>query len=427
MGENLNYEAEDSKCYGEGARVYEYDNKKHFTLSKAKTQANCDKYGRLYPYGKAKRSCPEGWHLPTEKEWDVLFYYAGYADKSLEIKYGWYNNSWHLSTEKEWDVLFKYYYDYASEKTGELLKAKYGWNDYKDKSGNGTDLLGFEALPGGLGSIEFGVLPDGSGSRPYFKYMGYIGAWWRADGDGNNSYGLRLMHNNSKSVEVEDDRVYTKLASIRCVQGFKEAPRKEEETCISVPHKWQTGAFTDTRDGKIYKTIKIDGKTWLAENLNYKAEGSKCYGEDGKAYFDYDYTALPFFEIEANCFKYGRLYSYEMAKKSCPKGWHLPNNEDWYELGIRLDRGTELKATCGWGQNGNGTDYYGFSALPGGRGSKGRFNDIGENGYWWSIGYKKTGEVKYLSQNRKTMDDYDIYPYRGVNQNDLYSVRCLRD
>jgi len=47
----------------------------------------------------------------------------------------------------------------------------------------------------------------------------------------------------------------------------------------------QKGTFTDTRDGKTYKTTKIGEQVWFAENLNYEASGSKCYN-DSTAYCD---------------------------------------------------------------------------------------------------------------------------------------------
>jgi uncharacterized protein (TIGR02145 family) len=108
----------------------------------------------------------------------------------------------------------------------------------------------------------------------------------------------------------------------------------------------------------------------MAENLNYPAVSSTCYGNSW-----------------SNCKQYGRLYNWSTAMSACPAGWHLPRDSEWTTLvnyvGGSKTAGNKLKSTSGWYKY-NGTDAYGFSALPGGYGgSDGGFNNAGSNGYWW--------------------------------------------
>jgi uncharacterized protein (TIGR02145 family) len=183
--------------------------------------------------------------------------------------------------------------------------------------------------------------------------------------------------------------------------------------------------------GKTYKTVKIGTQTWMAENLNYEAGGSKCY--DNKP---------------DNCTKYGRLYNWETALKVCPKGWHLPSNAEWDKLYRFVDgntgsvsqfgfyhsssAGKQLKAASGWnwnddeGTSGNGTDEYGFSALPGGRGNlDGSFSTVGINCNLWSTSEQERlkGYAYYRIMDFDT--EYAYWSYYGKSY--LFSVRCLKD
>jgi len=166
--------------------------------------------------------------------------------------------------------------------------------------------------------------------------------------------------------------------------------------------------------GKTYRTVKIGIQIWMAENLNYagpNGDVGKCYDND-----------------PANGEKYGRLYTLEEAMKVCPPGWHLPSKEEWEILmafaGGEKIAGKKLKAKSGWFEDGNGTDDYGFSALPGGYGSSGgSFGSVGYGGYWWSSseGDSRSAYSRYMYYD----NEYASWDYDGKSF--LFSVRCLQD
>jgi uncharacterized protein (TIGR02145 family) len=190
----------------------------------------------------------------------------------------------------------------------------------------------------------------------------------------------------------------------------------EHKQTVRYVHKVQSGGvsggiLTDKRDGKKYKTVKIGNQTWMAENLNYDAKGSKCYNNKPE-----------------NCTKYGRLYNWATAKNACPSGWHLPSKSEYEALdkyvGGEKVAGKKLKAKSGWNNNGNGTDEYGFSALPGGYGDPGgSFYGVGDDGYWYSA-----SEGISYSVYRRYMGYLNVGAYWSNYVKDyLFSVRCLQD
>ncbi|MDR2592234.1 MAG: fibrobacter succinogenes major paralogous domain-containing protein [Chitinispirillales bacterium] len=180
------------------------------------------------------------------------------------------------------------------------------------------------------------------------------------------------------------------------------------------PRSNRLGTLSDGRDGRIYKTVKVGGATWMAENLKYKtASGSWCY------YGNTD---------SSNCEKYGgRLYDWNTATAVCPSGWHLPSRQEWKNIvataGDSSTAGKKLKSATGW-TSGNGTDNYGFAALPGGyRANNGGFDNVGNGGNWWT--YTENGSAYAYALRMSSYDDSvgESYNYKDYG----FSVRCVMD
>jgi len=109
------------------------------------------------------------------------------------------------------------------------------------------------------------------------------------------------------------------------------------------------GFFIDSRDEQKYKWVKIGNQTWMAENLKFDTENSKCPG--GMYYWE-----------KLDCELYGRLYDWSAAMEACPNGWHLPSNVEWQEL-IDFTGGYDVAGKKLIVKNEGGVDEYGFSAL----------------------------------------------------------------
>lgn len=191
-------------------------------------------------------------------------------------------------------------------------------------------------------------------------------------------------------------------------------------------------------EGQIYKTVVIGEQTWMAENLNYKVNGSKCY-----------------YDNQLNCDRYGRLYNWAMAmdieqannnydwngsdekhRGICPKGWHLPSNAEWDELKNFIEEDSNCSDCAGsllrsieedeW--LGYSYNNYGFSAL-----AAGFFvNDY--TSYYY--GGQFTGWLTSTEEENTIDKSYIIvmgvgYDYLGVSnyyeKSSFLPVRCVMD
>ena len=174
-------------------------------------------------------------------------------------------------------------------------------------------------------------------------------------------------------------------------------------------------SFTDPRDGQAYKVVQIGNVTWFAQNLNYEIDGSVCPEGDSR-----------------NCEKYGRLYTWEAAQNACPEGWLLPDSLDLAKLvehaGGESQAGDALKSTDGWFKKGNGSDGFGFSALPAGyrgavyEGEGGAYDGIGGYAYFWSATETLDGLAYYLFLDFSSK----AAGLNAFGKGDFRSVRCIQ-
>ena len=240
----------------------------------------------------------------------------------------------------------------------------------------------------------------------------------------SSSSSSSLAPSSSSSARLSSSSVVPSSSSNVGCAGFVNGTEREH-------YDKMKKQFCDERDGKKYVYVKIGEQTWMAENLNYAASGSKCYGDD-----------------PANCNIYGRLYNWATAmdlspscnyntcpsqinsphRGICPAGWHIPSYAEWdalvtYAGGFRT-AGIKLKATSGWNSS-NGTNDYGFSALPGGAAYSDSFNYVGRRGHWWSTDENEDLSSYTYSRGMDYDSDYANWLY-GPKTN-LFSVRCLQD
>ena len=209
--------------------------------------------------------------------------------------------------------------------------------------------------------------------------------------------------------------------------------------------------FTDTRDNNHYNAIKIGNQIWMAENLAYLpsvnqvADGSEDAAGSYYYVYGYDGTVVADAKATTNYATYGVLYNWTAAMAGsasssanpsgvqgvCPTGWHLPSDAEWTELtdylGGQSIAGGKLKetGTTHWNSPNTGaTNETGFTALPGGyRGNNGAFDNIGNNGNWWSATESNPINAWFRSIGYNTSSVGRNY----LNKVWGISVRCVRD
>ena len=435
MAENLNF---DPGLGGSGDAKYEwswcYDNE----------PKNCDVAGRLYTWAAAIDSaklandadepqicgmgkgsfgctfwtavqgiCPDGWHLPSTREWgDLKDAVGGLPGKNLKSQTGWYND------------------------------------------GGGTNVTGFSAIPAGWcrkgvfgndGIIAYfwGAYGSYDDEAEYMELFSHPDSWEVYYLEKDHGFSVRCIKDevlpaSSSSSSSQSSSSVKSSSSVNSSSSVSSSSRTKQagaEPLLEAAGEQfnpdiEYGTMTDPRDGKTYKTVKVGSATWMAENLNYAGNEigvSTCFNDDDRF-----------------CELYGHFYSRSAAMNSsscayksscdlgtghiqgiCPDGWHIPTNKEAQDL-VNLASGhaLPLMSAKGWKTGITpGTDKYGLSFLGAGSYcSDYGFHSLGEYGRLWVYYASST---QYYIVIRGLENEAEVWDY---NDEECYNpVRCVKD
>ena len=164
-----------------------------------------------------------------------------------------------------------------------------------------------------------------------------------------------------------------------------------------------------------FDEVTIGSQTWMAKNLSV---------DDGQG------------GIYTQTVNYGKgvvveyYYTWPAAVRvaATVQGWHLPTNAEWNTLADALGgsfiAGKKLKSSYGWYEDRNGTDKYGFCALPAGHlDMYGTNDDLYKEARFWTSTLESTDVPYYRSI---ASNDSRLFVGKG-NKIHRLSVRLIKD
>ena len=176
----------------------------------------------------------------------------------------------------------------------------------------------------------------------------------------------------------------------------------------------QRSAQAQKTSGTMYSSKRMaDGKQWTTHNLDVNTMPSYCY-EDA----------------ELNCRRYGRLYTWESARRACQSlgdGWRLPTDDEWRQLakdygGVSEDADDKGKAAYKALLPGGNS---GFNALRGGgRSGDGQYARLEAHGFYWTASESDPASGWFYNFGR---GGQALHRQSGGKKQMALSVRCVSE
>jgi uncharacterized protein (TIGR02145 family) len=155
-----------------------------------------------------------------------------------------------------------------------------------------------------------------------------------------------------------------------------------------------------------------DGRQWMTHNLSVEVEGSYCYAD-----------------APSNCGRYGRLYTWEAARRACRSvgdGWRLPTNDEWQQMAKHYG------GVFGDSDDGGKTAYAalvtggrsGFDVVFGGRRDpNGEYARLDAHGFYWTASATEPGAAWFYNFGGQRF----LNRHSDGDQQTALSVRCVNE
>ena len=401
-------------------------------------------HGRQYNFlavRDGRNLCPSGWVVPSDADWQELESFLGMPDSLLGVQ------------------------GFRGTDEGTRLKAT---PNHPAAPWDGTDEVGFTMLESGHRTSEgWWLSPMGLywTSTPWSPGAGIYrmcvsdNSMVRRTNSGNNaSGGIRCIQAEDSCYDPDGDGICPEEEIGGCTdpeaENYDAAATEDDGSCdLCILNSCES----PTLDGYTYEVVQIGDQCWFAENLRTSvySTGSEIpsglsheewasttedavavYGEGDEECGSYA-PNIDACDEQQSLEAYGRLYNWYAVQNDqglCPVGWSVPTDDEWAELeshvasqGFEGEEGTALKATAGYANGGNGTDDFGFSAVPGGyrRPTVGWFSLAGLSGGMWTSSIDAAnvtnGLIRSVSSDSSSITTFSRSPRHG------FYVRCILD
>ena len=281
------------------------------------TASECAKTGDCSGNGFIRGICPEGFHIPDSSEVEQLYRAIGGKCSASKLK----------AQSNRWTATYN----------------------------EGTDDYGFSAFPNGFYSVveDNGLINYFSNSECPTEYL--TTKIWTNWGIVREPVWQQGQRKDLDFLFVSQDKACGTFITVRCLRDEPAGVDWIDPPAPTAPAlpEFEYGEFTDERDGKTYKIVVVNGKTWMDQNLAYsltdddfeevyKLSGSRPPSDDVNNVtckhpllgnriscnykFKIDSTYCK--AHETSCKNYGKFYSWYEANVVCPAGWRLPTTEE---------------------------------------------------------------------------------------------------